>query len=176
MASDATPWDDADKDEEGWYVDDPSGEDDWTCAYPDTCLMLGDHTRDECHTVEMLEAFLDEQGLTPAEMQATLQTLIILDTDPGGHDITTARDAGDSWWVQEWEYYDTHGDWYWRAVLGYPIDKAWVMRLAEAQDAQGLMTAETPSGPGSCREARGILPYDPTQPKPEEIIRRMRDA
>jgi hypothetical protein len=40
------------------YLDDE--EDDerekWTCAFPERCLMPGEHMRSECHTVEMLEA------------------------------------------------------------------------------------------------------------------------
>lgn len=40
-------------DEDDW--DDPELED--SCAFPGECLMPGEHTRSECHTVEMVEAF-----------------------------------------------------------------------------------------------------------------------
>jgi hypothetical protein len=48
----------------GYYDGDddaPRDEESWTCAFPGHCLMAyADHMRDECHTVEMLEAYYRE--------------------------------------------------------------------------------------------------------------------
>ena len=41
----------------------------WTCCYPDKCLMPGAHTRDECHTVEDMEAYYAEMENIPSHEQ-----------------------------------------------------------------------------------------------------------
>jgi hypothetical protein len=38
----------------------------WTCCFPGKCLMPGEHLRDECHTIEMIEAFNDERAIDHA--------------------------------------------------------------------------------------------------------------
>jgi hypothetical protein len=39
-------------------------EEDWSCAFPDECLMsYTDHLRDECYTVEMYEEYMKEEIL-----------------------------------------------------------------------------------------------------------------
>ena len=37
------------------------------CCFPDRCLMPGEHLRSECHTAEMLENYLAEQGADQRE-------------------------------------------------------------------------------------------------------------
>ena len=47
-----------DNEEDGIEPWDEEGHDDWTCAFPDKCLMPGEHTRSECHTAEMYEEYV----------------------------------------------------------------------------------------------------------------------
>jgi hypothetical protein len=43
--------------EDGYY-DSERDDEDWSCAFPDECLMAyTDHMRDECHTAEMYEEY-----------------------------------------------------------------------------------------------------------------------
>lgn len=41
-------------------IDDEEDDDHWDCLYPDKCLMPAMHCRDECHTVEDVEAYYAE--------------------------------------------------------------------------------------------------------------------
>ena len=75
----------------------------------------------------------DTQVLTPAEMEARLQTRLILDGSPEEDHLETAQPEGDSWWVAEWERYEMSGQPYWRETSGYRIQTSVVARLAAAQ-------------------------------------------
>jgi len=53
-------------DEDDWQDADesrvPDDEDEWECEFGERCLMPSYfHRRDECHTVEMAEAWMEEQ-------------------------------------------------------------------------------------------------------------------
>lgn len=51
-------------------------DDHWTCLYPDRCLMPAMHCRDECHTVEDVEAYYAEvEGIAPLQTENPPDTL-----------------------------------------------------------------------------------------------------
>lgn len=46
---------------------DPDEEECAGCCFPGECIMPGEHLRSECHTAEMMEAYMDEQGADQRE-------------------------------------------------------------------------------------------------------------
>lgn len=58
-----------------WYYDEDYGdpdrdpEDEWACEFGVDCLMPGEHLRHECYTVEMAQAWQEEQAIDEARFQ-----------------------------------------------------------------------------------------------------------
>jgi hypothetical protein len=137
-------WDDDDDDDSPWADCEACGQvgdhgvegcpADLVCAFPDECLMPGPHLRDECHTVEMMEAWEEEQGITPAAMDAKLAHLVVLWVAPASDAQQTARDDGEAWWIQDWETIEISGETYWQSSGGYRLEKSVVQRLAQGQE------------------------------------------